>query len=91
MCLVYRPVKYIFNSTECRKAFVTYKVEKGFNISAYSKNQSIKNKSWQRILMGNPQETINKQKILHLTNNQRNRNYNNHGKSFFILKFGKQI
>ena len=70
MCLVYRPVKYIFNSTEGRKAFVTYKVEKGFNISAYSKNQSIKNKSWQRILMGNPQETINKQKILHLTNRE---------------------
>lgn len=61
--LVCRPVKYIFNSTEGRKAFVTYKVETGFNILAYSKNQSIKNKSWQRILMGNPQETINKQKF----------------------------
>lgn len=91
MCLVYSPVKYIFNSTEGRKAFVTYKVETGFNILAYSKNQSIKNKSWQRTLMGNPQETINKQKVLHFTNNHRSRNYNKHGKSFFILKLGKQI
>ena len=69
MCLVYRPVKYIFKSTEGRKAFVTYEVETGFNSLAYPKNQSIKDKSWQRILMCNPQETINKQKILHLTNN----------------------
>lgn len=41
--------------------------------------------------MGNPQETINKQKVLHFTNNHRSRNYNKHGKSFFILKLGKQI